>query len=35
VARSQDKPVEEGSKRDIVVDPGGVVHLDLVLGDAV
>jgi hypothetical protein len=32
VARSQDKLVEEGSKRDIVVEPGGVVHLDLVLG---
>jgi hypothetical protein len=32
VARSQDKPVEECSKRDIVVEPGGVVHLDLVLG---
>jgi RNA polymerase sigma-70 factor (ECF subfamily) len=35
VARLQDKPVEEGSKRDIVVEPGGVVHLDLVLANAV
>ncbi len=34
VARSQHEPPEEGPKRDIIVQPGGVVHLDLVLADA-